>query len=225
MGYYERHPKFLVAVDCIIFGVQDGSLKLLLIQRNFQPEMGRWSIMGGFTREGESVDDAARRVLVDLTGLDNVFIEQVKAYGRVDREPYDRVVSVAYYALMNVKDYDVSLGEKHNAHWVDIHELPELIFDHGEMIGDALRKIRQEASARPVAFNLLPPEFTLTQLQKVLEAIYDGKYDKRNFRKKVALLPYVEPTGRVDKSESKRGAALFRFNEKKFEKEREHKIF
>jgi len=224
MGFYDSHPRFLVAVDCIIFGVQDGNLSLLLIKRDFEPQKGKWSIMGGFPFEGESVDDAARRVLFELTGLQDTYMDQVGAFGAVDREPDERVISVAYYALMNVKDYDVTLGEKHNAHWVEIHSLPPLIFDHGQMIRSALNLIRRSASDRPIVFNLLPEEFTLTGLQKVYEAIYDEKFDKRNFRKKVQTMPYVQSVGKIDKTESKRGAALYRFNAEEYEKDRNFKF-
>ena len=129
MDYYVSNPRFYVAVDCIIFGFRKDSLKLLLLKRNFEPAMGKWSLMGGFVQEGESVHMAAVRVLRELTGLDNVFLDQVHAYGETERDPGSRVISVSYYALINISEYDEQLVKEHNAFWVDIHELPELIFD------------------------------------------------------------------------------------------------
>lgn len=216
--FYSSNPKFYVAVDCVIFGFEDKELKVLLLKRNFEPCKGEWSLMGGFTQEGESVDDAAKRVLHELTGLDNVFMEQVGAFGEVHREPTTRVVSVAYYALINVNGYDKELVEKHNAHWADLHELPPLAFDHKDMIEKAIDIMQRKASRHPLGFNLLPEMFTLTQLQSLYEAIYDTEMDKRNFRKRVGMMDFIEKTDKIDKTTSKRGAALYRFNQKAYEK-------
>ena len=132
--YYNINPKFYVSVDCIIFGFDEGELKLLLLKRNFEPAMGKWSLMGGFVQEDESVDAAAKRVLAELTGLENVYMEQVGTFGDLERDPGERVISVAYYALVNVNEYDRELVQQHNAHWTKIDELPQLIFDHPIMI-------------------------------------------------------------------------------------------
>ena len=127
--YYNINPRFYVSVDCIIFGFDKGSLKLLLLKRNFEPAKGSWSLMGGFVQDGESVDDAAKRVLAELTGLENVYMEQVGTFGEVDRDPGERVISVAYYALININEYDRNLVQQHNAHWAEINEIPPLVFD------------------------------------------------------------------------------------------------
>lgn len=216
--FYSSNPKFYVAVDCVIFGFEDKELKVLLLKRNFEPCKGEWSLMGGFTQEDESVDDAAKRVLHELTGLDDVFMEQVGAFGEVHREPTTRVVSVAYYALINVNSYDKELVEKHNAHWADLHALPPLAFDHKDMIEKAIDIMQRKASRHPLGFNLLPEMFTLTQLQSLYEAIYDTEMDKRNFRKRVGMMDFIEKTDKIDKTTSKRGAALYRFNQKAYEK-------
>lgn len=218
MGFYSAYPQFYLSVDCIIFGFKEGKLSLLLLKRNFEPAKGECSLMGGFVREGESVDDAARRVLAELTGLTDIYMEQMGAFGEVDRDPAERVISIAYYALINIDDYDHELGRKHNAFWVSIDELPHLIFDHEDMVAMALKKMRHKASVRPIGFNLLPKEFTLTKLQTLYEAIYGEQLDKRNFRKQVAHMDCIEKVGTIDKTESKRGAALYRFNEKEFSK-------
>lgn len=218
MGYYSSHPRFYVSVDCIIFGFKEGKLSLLLLKRNFEPAKGRWSLMGGFVQKNEAVDDAARRVLAELTGLTDVYMDQVGAFGSLDRDTGERVISVAYYSLINIDDYDHDLVRKHNAFWVSLDELPDLIFDHNEMVQKALRRLRGKASTQPIGFNLLPKEFTLSKLQLLYEAIYCNPLDKRNFRKQVAQMSYIEKVGSIDKTESKRGAALYRFNVEKFKK-------
>ena len=187
-AYYKINPKFYVSVDCIIFGFDEGELKLLLLKRNFEPAKGEWSLMGGFVQEEESVDDAAKRVLRELTGLDHVFMEQVGTFGKTKRDPGERVISIAYYALINVNEYDRKLVEKHNAYWININEIPELIFDHPEMIVKARELMKSQASDNPIGFNLLPELFTLTQMQSLYEAIYGEQMDKRNFRKRVATM-------------------------------------
>lgn len=224
MGFYSAHPRFYVSVDCIIFGFHEGKISLLLLKRNFEPAKGEWSLMGGFVQEDESIDDAARRVLADLTGLTDIYMEQVEAFGSLGRDPGERVISVAYYALINIDDYDRELVRKHNAFWVSLDELPEMVFDHDDMVAMALKKLRQKASTRPIGFKLLPEEFTLTTLQNLYEAIYGESLDKRNFRKQVALMDYVEKVGTIDKTGSKRGAALYRFNEDKYNRKGTFKL-
>ena len=212
-NYYSKNPKFYISVDCIIFGFSGGELSLLLLKRNFEPARGEWSLMGGFVQENESVDDAAKRVLAELTGLDEVYMEQVGAFGNVHRDPGGRVVSIAYYALVNINEYDRELVRQHNAFWININELPPLIFDHSEMVEKARALMQQKASTKPIGFNLLPSLFTLSQLQSLYEAIYGEPLDKRNFRKRVAEMNYIEKTDKIDKTGSKRGAALYQFNE------------
>lgn len=224
MGFYSAYPKFYVSVDCIIFGFKEGRLSLLLLKRNFEPARGEWSLMGGFVGEGESVDDAARRVLKELTGLTDVYMDQVEAFGSVGRDPGERVISVAYYALINIDDYDREMVRKFNASWVPIDEVPNLIFDHNKMVDMALKLLRVKANIRPIGFNLLPKEFTLSKLQFLYEAIYGVTLDKRNFRKQVAQMDCIEKVGTIDKSESKRGAALYRFNENEFSKTKNFKL-
>ena len=216
-GYYSVHPKFHAAVDCIIFGFEECELSLLLLQRNFEPSKGDWSLAGGFVEEGESLDDAARRVVADLTGLDDLYMRQVHTYGEVGRDPGERVLSTAYYALVDIKRYDRELVRAHNAFWVRLPEIPHLIFDHDQMVADALRFMRYQAGIKPVGINLLPEEFTLTQLQTLYEAIFGERIDKRNFRKRIAGMDYIEKTGNIDKTLSRKGAALYRFNRDKYD--------
>lgn len=212
MTFYSENPRFYIAVDCIIFGLVEGRLCLLLTKRDFEPEKGKWSVMGGFVQEGESVDDAARRVLSRLTGLDNVYMEQVHAFGELHRDPGERVISVAYYALIGPGEYDQELLARHNAVWVQLDELPPLGFDHPEMVRMTLALIRRKFSTEPIGFNLLPELFTLSQFQTLYETILGEPIDKRNFRKRVAETACIEKTDLIDKSSSRRGASLYRFN-------------
>ena len=217
--YYNKKAKFHVAVDCIIFGFDKGELKLLLLKRNFQPAKGQWSLMGGFAKEEENLDDSAKRVLNELTGLDNVYMKQVGTFGNIDRDPGERVISVVYYALIKINEYDRELVNKHNAHWVKMDEIPPLIFDHPLMVKQALELMQRQSSYEPIGFNLLPPLFTLTQLQTLYEAINSEKMDKRNFRKKVATMDFIEKTENIDKTNSRRGAYLYKFNNKVYKKD------
>jgi hypothetical protein len=210
-AFYSHLSRFHVAVDCIIFTVDDDVLKVLMVRRDFEPEKGKWSLIGGFVGDGESVDNAAKRVLSDLTGLDNVFIRQLGAFGEVDRDPGARVVSVAYFALLNLRDVDEGVVKAHHAEWVDVDNLPELGFDHKDMIGSALDVMRRKILTGSLAFNMLPALFTLTQLQTLVETVTGKKLDKRNFRKRIAENPEIERTGLIDKETSKRGAMLYRY--------------
>ena len=212
MSYYLSEIKHYVSVDCVIFGFQQGSLNLLLLKRKMEPAQGQWSLMGGFVRSDESVDDAAKRVLAELTGLENVYMEQVHTFGAVGRDPGERVISVVYYALINIDEYDREAVFQHNAYWVNIDEVPPLIFDHEEMVALARERMKQKAAREPIGFNLLPKLFTLSRLQSLYEAIYGEAMDKRNFRKRVADMDYIEKTDKIDKESSKRGAALYKFN-------------
>lgn len=213
-NYYRSQHAFLVAVDCIILGFRDNEISLLVHNREMEPAQGGVSLMGGFVRENEAVDEAATRVLTDLTGLENIFMEQVGIYGDVNRDPGERVISCVYYALIDINAQDESLLTKHKAYWMNISEYNSLIFDHGQMLTDALAILRRKASVQPIGFNLLPEKFTLTQLQALYEAIYSHNLDKRNFRKKMLGFDFLEKTNEIDKSGSKKGAYYYQFKQK-----------
>ena len=198
--FYQDHSKVLVSVDCIIFGFDEGQLRILVGKRQMDPGRGEWSLYGGFVNSDESIDDAANRVILSLTGLRNLYIRQVGAFGSVDRDPGERVISIAYYALINVKDYDKSLQEQHGVEWINIEEMPMLYSDHNEMVSRAIKMMRQKISCEPIGFNLLPSLFTLTQLQKLYEAVLGEVVDKRNFRKRVKDMDFIEKTELIDKS-------------------------
>ncbi len=215
-NYYSEHSKVFVSVDCIIFGFEDGKLKLLIGRRQMDPGRGEWSLYGGFVGADESLTEAAGRVVYQLTGIENLYMRQVGAYGAIDRDPGERVISVAYCALINVKDYDDNLRQRYGLEWVFLDELPRLYSDHNQMIIDAIDQLRRRIKTQPLSFNLLPELFTLTQLQRVYEAILGGEIDKRNFRKRIKQIDVIEKTGLIDKITSKRGAALYRFNKETY---------
>ena len=212
MTYYIEHSKVWVSVDVIIFGFDEQKLKVLIGRRQMDPGRGEWSLYGGFVAADESIDDAAKRTLKNLTGLNNLYMRQVGAFGSVDRDPGERVISIAYYALINVKDYDEKLRKKHEVEWVDIKEIPTLYSDHNLMVEQALNIMRQKIKTAPISFRLLPQLFTLTQLQRLYEAVIGEEVDKRNFRKRIKEMDFIEKTDLIDKTGSKRGAYLYRFN-------------
>ena len=222
--FYGEHSKVWVSVDCIIFGFDEGKLKILIGRRQMDPGRGEWSLYGGFVRSDESLDDAANRTLFELTGLRKVFMRQVGAFGNIDRDPGERVVSVAYYALINVKDYDEELRKQHGVEWVDLDNIPQMYSDHNDMVCRARKLMRQKMKTEPVGFELLPSLFTLTQLQRLYEAVNGEELDKRNFRKRIKDMDYIEKTELIDKKTSKRGAALYRFNKKAFTEDKNFKL-
>jgi len=216
MTYYSQHSKVWVSVDVIIFGFEENKLKILIGKRQMDPGRGEWSLYGGFVAADEGIDDAANRVLYGLTGLRNLYMRQVGAFGSVDRDPGERVISIAYYALINVKDYDDKLREEHGVEWVSINEIPPLYSDHQKMVQLALKLMRQKIKTEPISFQLLPSLFTLTQLQHLYEAVNGEEVDKRNFRKRIKDMDFIEKTQLIDKTGSRRGAYLYRFNNKTF---------
>ena len=222
--YYSEHSKVWVSVDCIVFGFEDNKLKLLIGRRQMDPGRGEWSLYGGFVKNDESLEDAANRVLQALTGLKKIYMKQVGAFGAIDRDPGERVISVAYCALINVKDYDDKLRQEHGLQWVNIDAMPKMYSDHNIMVQKAITMLRRRINTEPLSFNLLPDLFTLTQLQHVYEAILGEEIDKRNFRKRIKQIDFIEKTELIDKFTSKRGAALYRFNKKMYQEEQNFKL-
>ncbi len=219
MRLYSAHTRFLVAVDCIVFGydILEKEIKLLVIKRSFEPARGKWSLAGGFVEKNESLDEAASRILRKLTGLKNVYMEQSFSYGEIDRDPGARVISVAYSALIKIRDIDKDLKEINGAHWQSISRLPKLIFDHPVMVSRALKSLQMQVKVKPVGFELLPEKFTLVQLQDLYEAIYQRSIDKRNFRKKILSMDILEKLDEKEKETSKKGAYYYKFIREKYE--------
>ena len=222
--YYKEFQKVLLSVDCIIFGFDQNKLKILIGKRNMDPGRGEWSLYGGFVRNDESLDAAAQRTLLELTGLRNIYMSQVGAFGNIDRDPGERVVSIAYYALINVKDYSERLRKQHGVEWVNIEDIPQMYSDHNAMVAKARKLIQQKIKTNPVGFELLPELFTLTQLQRLYEAVNGEPLDKRNFRKRIKDMDFIEKTELIDKKTSKRGASLYRFNKKAFTEDKSFKL-
>lgn len=214
--YYSESSRFLVAVDCIIFGFKDKELHMLLTRRQMEPLKGEWSLMGGFVNEKENLNSTAERVLFDFTQQKGIYMEQVKAYGAVDRDFGDRVISVAFYALVRLEEFDTSLTKKYDAKWINVNEIPNLIFDHNVMVKDALTMLRHKIATEPIIFKFFEKKFTLPALQDLYEAIFQTPIDKRNFRKKLASMDILDRLEEKDKISSKRGAHYYTFNKKKY---------
>ena len=213
---YNNHYRILVAVDCIIFGFDGTQLKALLIKRGFEPEKGKWSLMGGFVREDEGTDEAANRVLNQLTGMKSIYMEQLCAFGDVDRDLAGRVISIAYFALINITDYNKQLQLEHEAKWFPLSESPELIFDHQKLLLKAKERLREKVASNPIGFELLPSKFTLPQLQSLYEAIYETPLDRRNFIKKMRSLGILNKLNEKERNSSKKGAYYYEFNNRNY---------
>ncbi len=210
MELYKIHPQHYVAVDCVILGYQDEEIKLLLYPRSFEPYKGKWSLLGGFVQDNESADEAAARILKQTTGLEQIFLEQVASFSDPNRDPEARVISLAYYALIRIDLHDEEKVKENGAYWVSISKLPNLIFDHQGMFEKALVKLQQKAGYSLVGSELLPEMFTLSQLRKLYEAIFQREFDPGNFRKKILSLGVLEKLSVKDASESRKGAFYYK---------------
>ena len=222
--FYNEYTKILLVTDCVVFCFKDKQLNVLLVKKDSEPSKGEWCLPSAFVSENESVDNTVRRALAAKTGLEDIFIEQVRCFGDVNRDPYARVVSIMYYALINIKDYDERLNKNSNTRWFPVKELPVMVYDQNEMVEAAIRRMRYRTMEKPVGLNMLSPLFTISQLHSLVEAIQDKPRDKRNFRKIVEEAYYIEKTDKIDKSSSKRGAALYRFNQRLYEHYLKHKL-
>lgn len=216
MTNYADHTPILVAIDCIIFGFDGKDLKLLLIKRGFEPEKNKWSLMGGFLQTGETLDAGANRILMQLTGLKGVYLEQLYAFSAVDRDPEERTISVAYFALIDIHQYETQISEQYHAEWFLLARKPRLIFDHEEMVSLAQRQLRYKAAHHPILFELLPEKFTITQLQNLYEGVYDTVFDNRNFTRKIMSTGLLVKQKSKDKSTSKKGAFYYKLDKRKY---------
>jgi len=214
-----RFPRAALTVDCVVFGFGEGELKVLLIQRALEPFKGRWALPGGFVRIDEALDAAARRELEEEAGLKDVFLEQLYTFGGVDRDPRERVVSVAYYALVKLSDHRAKAAtDAANAEWFPVSKTPRLAFDHAEILATALTRLKGKVRYQPIGFELLPPKFTLSQLQHLYESVLETELDKRNFRKKVLSFGLLVALQETQMAGPHRPAQLFRFDGDKYEK-------
>ncbi|HEY9666431.1 MAG TPA: NUDIX domain-containing protein [Coleofasciculaceae cyanobacterium] len=226
MPYTYEFPRPSLTVDCVVFALdEDDVLKVMLIQRNLPPFKGQWALPGGFVHVDESLEAAARRELQEETGIANVFLEQLYTFGEVERDPRDseallqadRVVTVAYYALVNLWDYRIEAAtDASDAAWFPITQLPSLAFDHDKILQVALNQLKFKVRYEPIGFELLPKKFTLSQLQKLYETVLSQTLDKRNFRKKILKMDLLLALDETQKDVSHRAARYYQFDEQKY---------
>lgn len=212
MYRYPVTSRILLAIDCIVFGFDGKDIKLLLVKRNLEPEMGKWSLMGGFLREDEDLEVGAGRIIFDLTGLKNIYVEQLETFGKVNRDPAERTVSVVFFALIQIEEHDSEAVKNHNASWISLDQRPELIFDHNEMVTRAIEHLRYKAALHPIGFELLPELFTIPQLQKLYEAIYNTPLDRRNFSRKLLSTDLLIDTGSKNSNSATKKATLYKLD-------------
>jgi len=209
----DKFFQFALSVDCVIFGFHGDSLKVLVIERGTEPHKGKNALPGDLVYPAEDMNEAAIRVLKDLTGLEEVYMTQSKSYGQVDRHPIGRVITVGYYSLISVDRYSpLANSWADNVYWIDVNELPELAFDHKAIIEDALAQLRERVRLQPIGFELLPKYFTLGEMQKLYEALLDTKFDKANFRKKILSMNLLKDSNKLQTAVSHRPARLFSFD-------------
>lgn len=211
-------PRPALTVDAVVFGLDDEDLKILLIRRDLPPFEGKWALPGGFVRVGEALEDAVRRELTEETGIDQVFLEQLYTFGDLDRDPRERVVTVAYYALVKLSDHRIKAAtDARDAAWFAVSEARGLAFDHDRILAAALERLKGKVRYQPIGFELLPPQFTLSQLQRLYEVVLEKSLDKRNFRKKILGMDFLVPLDEVQKDVAHRAARLYRFDRKKYQ--------
>lgn len=218
MNYTYDFPRANLTVDCVVFGLDKEDLKIMLIKRKLPPFQGKWALPGGFVHVDENLEEAAVRELREETGIEKVFLEQLYTFGEVNRDPRERVVTIAYYALVNLWEHKIHpTTDAEKAAWFSVEDLPALAFDHERIIETALQRLKGKVRYQPIGFELLPNKFTLSQLQKLYEIILEEKFDKRNFRKRILSMGLLIDLDEVEEDVAHRAAKLYKFDEKKYE--------
>jgi 8-oxo-dGTP diphosphatase len=217
MTHYSHQARMLVAVDCIVFGFDGKELKILLVQRGMEPEAGKWSLMGGFVQNKENLEEATTRVLKKLTGLENVYLEELHSFSETSRDPVERTISLAYFALIDIHKYERQLSNEYHAEWFSLKKNPKLIFDHNKMVAAAKKRLRYKAAFHPILFELLPGKFSIPQLQNLYEQVYDVTIDKRNFSRKILSTKLLVKQAEKDKASSRKGAFYYRLDRKQYD--------
>jgi 8-oxo-dGTP diphosphatase len=218
MTFAYEYARPALTVDAVVFGLDDEDLKVLLIRRDLEPFKGKWALPGGFVRVQESLEEAVRRELREETGVSQLFLEQLYTFGAVDRDPRERVVTVAYYALVKLSDHRIHAAtDACDAAWFAVSEARSLAFDHERILALALERLKNKVRYQPIGFELLPPEFTLSQLQRLYETILETPLDKRNFRKKILSMDFIVALDEVERDVAHRAARLYRFDRKKYQ--------
>jgi 8-oxo-dGTP diphosphatase len=214
---YSGQTRVLVAVDCIIFGFDGEEFKLLLIQRGFAPERQKWSLMGGFVQQQESLENAASRILKELTGLEDIYMEQLKTFSEPQRDPVERTIAVAYFSLIDINKYSKQITSNYDAKWFSLGKYPKLIFDHQQMVDTAINRLRYKAALHPILFELLPEKFTIPNLMALYEGLYNATFDKRNFSRKLLSTKLLIKQADKDKESSKKGAFYYTLDKSKYQ--------
>ncbi len=217
MSFTYEYPRPSVTVDCVVFGVDESTLKILLIERDVEPFRGQWALPGGFVRLEEDLEAAARRELAEETGVTKLYLEQLYTFGGVERDPRGRVITVSYYALVRLAEHRVKAAtDARDAAWVAIDDLPALAFDHRRIVEVARERLRGKVRYEPIGFELLPHKFTLTQLQTLYEIVLERSLDKRNFRKKILGMDLLVELEEFEEGVAHRAARLYRFDERRY---------
>jgi len=219
MGFMYEYARPALTADCVVFGLDNEDLKVLLVQRNFDPFAGYWALPGGFAVVGESVEETARRELTEETGLQGIFLEQLYTFSEPHRDPREHVVTVAHFALVNLDEHEVNAAsDARDAAWFELGDLPRLAFDHDKILQTAYKRLRGKIRYQPIGFELLPQKFALRQLQQVYEKILDRKLDKRNFRKKILKMGILEELDEIEADVAHRAARLYRFDQQAYDR-------
>ncbi len=213
--YQYEYQRPALTADCVIFGFDGGELKLLLIERENEPFKNKWALPGGFVYIDETTEACARRILLEKSGIRNVYIEQLYTFSEVERDPRERIISVAYYALVNKHQYELIAGrDTLKAEWFEVSKLPKLAFDHNNIVNTAIQRLKGKVTYQPIGFELLDEKFTLTQLQTLYESILGLPIDKRNFRKKIAGMGLLEQLNEKEKNVAHKAARFYKFDKK-----------
>lgn len=216
--YTYAHPRPALTVDCVVFGWNGTSIQILLIERGQPPFEGNWALPGGFVHTDEPLDTAALRELQEETGLSQIYLEQLYTFGAVDRDPRERIVTVAYYALVNLLNYDPPVGDSdaRTAKWFPIDDIPALAFDHQKILDTGLERLRAKVRYQPIGFELLPETFTFPQLQSLYESIVGESFDRRNFRKKMLSMDILIEKGELEADLNHRAPKLYSFDHQRY---------
>ncbi len=216
MPNYAGQTRVLAAVDCIIFGFDGENLNILLVKRSLAPEKNKWSLIGGFLAKSESLEKAAARVLKEFTGIEGLYMQQLRTFSEPERDPRERTLSTAFTSLIDVCRYEEQIIQDYHAEWFPVRKKPRLIFDHDGMLKMAQQELRHKAATYPILFELLPEKFTIPQLQTLYEAVYETRFDNRNFSRKVLSTGLLVKLSEKDKSSSKKGAFYYKLNKRKY---------
>ncbi|MBC7935250.1 MAG: NUDIX hydrolase [Rhizobacter sp.] len=216
-NYHAGERALLNSVDCVILGFQGIELHVLLIRFPYEPFKGHWSLIGGFVTPDVDIDEAARITVKKMTGLSDVFMQQVYTFGDINRVPSERVITSCYFALIRIEPTLVTLTSTYEATWFPISQIPPLVYDHARMLDAALFNLRRKIRFQPVGFELLPEKFTMSELRNLYQSILGRELEKRNFTRKVLKMNILQKLREKDKLSSKKGSYLFRLNKKRYQ--------